>query len=226
MAKPAKKVSPARKPMRMMRKQGTRGGRGCSTSTMMIVVVGILILGLIMYFSTMWNEKFNSNTTNYNCPKTIKYNGKSYDYMPGHGYSVEKTNDNNIGCEKFPLDVCFYAGNCTTKQVKGKKLGSLWVKSPECGRVNHEKSFEFCDKDDLIQVNFKDINDPRKRQAIYVGKAEVNPNDLNNVCLKWGGISKDNTKLDNGSLRYLNTTDSVYSRCNMDLTPKPNELTY
>jgi len=77
----------------------------------------------------------------------------------------------------------------------------VWWNSPACGRANWKKEFDFCDKDDLVAVHFKDIDNSIKRKIVYAGKTGC-LNDCNNSCLSKYGMSADKSKLDNSTINF------------------------
>jgi hypothetical protein len=166
------------------------------TTTMSVMVMGGIVAVIVFFVVIMgffmkesdgmdFQENYQSMGTDPRCPSTIKFEGKTYDHLRGHDL-FQKRKQGYGSCD-FDILSCIYGRDCMKKTLDdGKKLGRLWRRNPVCGRNHHNKTFEFCNKDDLVAVH---MNIERKGNPIvWAGKTTyTNPNG----CVDKYGVSAD-----------------------------------
>lgn len=185
------------------KRQMKKSKKMCGMSTIAVVGMIIALVILIGYLmiakdKESYFEAVAPSGTSMYCPNTVTYDGKVYTHLTGHD-KFFPANSDYPACA-FDITSCIYGRNIQTKSMDdGKKKVGIWLTSPVCGRANWKKSFNFCDKNDLVAVHYKDIDNPKKKELIYAGKTTCS-DSCDNACLLTYGMSVDKTLMNNGSI--------------------------
>lgn len=176
---------------------------GISTMTMLVLFVAVVAVGGYFFFS-QYQENYTTSTIS-ECPDSVVFNNKKYTHLKGQDTLLEAKT--GTACD-FDITSCIYGRNIEKKTMNdGKKVAGVWWTSPVCGKSNSKKSFDFCDKNDLLAVHFKDMKDATKRKIVWAGKTEPL---FNNKCLDKYGVSVDKYQMDNGKISFGSTGYDTY----------------
>lgn len=163
------------------------------SNIVVIVLIGVAIAFFIVVIGFFMKEadrmasqeNYDYVGTDSRCPSVIELNGKQYNHLKQYD-TIRKKNQGYESCG-FDILSCIYGRECSEKTLNdGKKLGKMWQKSPACGREHYNKTFEFCNKDDLVAVhlNIEQKNNP----VVWAGQTTyLNPN----ACINKYGVSAD-----------------------------------
>lgn len=138
-------------------------------------------------------ENYDNAGTDSRCASVIEFNGKKYNHLKGYDL-IRKKNQGYGSCE-FDILSCIYGRECSEKTLNdGKKLGKIWQKTPACGKDHYNKTFEFCNKDDLVAVHLN--IEKRNNPVVWAGETKfLNPNG----CIDKYGVSA-NKSFDNATI--------------------------
>ena len=174
----------------------------------MWIGLGVVIALIIVYYYLNDREMYyTSGLTVKECPSQIEYDKKIYDHLLGFDITVGKSDKSGNGCEDGEVTHCRYGIISSKKMNDGKKFGLIWRTQPVCGQDFHNKTATFAEKNDFVNLVYRDITNPQKKKLIHAGKTSCK--DCSNKCYDKYGLSVDRSFMDNGSLvaRDLNNLD-------------------